>query len=223
MYYISMTYHILLSSINNALLFHYFYIHNNKILKWMNQKSESLLSSFLLLLWPSSTVFPFWSSYPMFLPSLADIFPFYLHKHKYLLEWTIMLRVIKWRHQLSAIIVKFLHLWLGFYVSFSRPFLPLPSWISLITLFHRKYSSARTLVFFIIVFFSNSLFPRGVFFLCVFFIILSLLEWVRMVFHFYFLWHFRSTKSRKGPIIMWRFFHHGNTDSCILCSNYWSL
>ena len=129
----------------------------------MNQKSESLLSSFLLLWWPSSTVFPFWSSYPMFLLSLAGIFPFYLHKHKYLLEWTIMLRIIKWRYQLSAIIVKFIHLWLGFYVSFSRPFLPLPSWISLITLFYRKYSSAHTLVFFIIVFFLILYFPAECF------------------------------------------------------------
>lgn len=178
---------------------------------------------FLLLCWPTSTVLsPFYhllcscflsQVYCRFLCTYTNVF----------LVWVIMLRVIKWKHQFPEIIAKFLHLWLDFCVSFSRPFLPPSSWISLITLFHRKYSSVHTSVFSINVVFPILYFPAECFSYVFSFIILSLLEWVRMVFHFYFLWHFRSTKSRKGPILMQRFFRHGNTDSCIICTDYWSL
>lgn len=82
------------------------------------------------------------------------------------LVWVIMLRVIKWKHQFPEIIARFLHLWLDFCVSFSRPFLPLSSWISLITLFHRKYSSVHTSVFSINVVFPILYFPAECFAMC---------------------------------------------------------
>ena len=129
-------------------------------------KSESLLPMFLFLCWSTSTVLS------LFYHLLCSCFlsqvycRFLCNNTNVFLVWVIMLRVIKRKHQFPEIIARFLHLWLDFCVSFSRPFLPLSSWISLITLFHRKYSSVHTSVFSINVVFPILYFPAECFAMC---------------------------------------------------------